>query len=1023
MLAVAAPTAGPRAAAGEDELPRLGLMLDPPRAMALPPTTGAGVVRLEARWDEVERVPGAFDWTALAPAVDAAADAGFRVCLALTGSHPHYLPEGGGPSPLVGGSLEAWLEFVRAASRTFAGRVTAFELGEGRPGGSAEEADVAALVLKQSTLAARAELGARGASAKLLSGALPVGALEWQRALWARDVAAYIDGIPLVLDVAADLETGAQRVNAFLIESLAHPPAPELWAVVQGGDRWDAAALAVAALGASAAVALYAPATDEELRFGIGLEETLATGFGPVGLGAVRLAYDAGPSPAGARVFGRFFNEHDFTTLIAYDAPPGRAGGAGADEVGLVVEGTTIGAARVLDPVTGATGLVRGDAVPGGRAFRVGSAPGPRLASFARPAPPPGLDLPPEELAVSTTRGLTAEEIIARHQERQRAQDDRLERWLARGRIDLHFKLAQGSSTIDVSIDSNYFWERGGELEWEQTTYYINGNRVGWKNIPELPLIQPEKVVTLPLDLTLDKTYSYRLAGEEEVSGRPAYVIAFEPAAADATRSLYRGRVWIDRENFARVRASVIQNNLSAPVLSNEETDRFGPHVGPDGETYWMFDRIEGQQVWNAAGRTFVVMREVTFDEIEINPVRASFEERRSRAYASKNQMLRDTDQGFRYLEQQPDGGRSVKQTTDTSQLFAAAGAFKDNSQDSVVPLAGVNYFNYDLWRKGIQLNALFAGVFGTVTASKPSLGGSRFDLTSDLTLSAIAFEDKVFEGEDEVEAESIETKSQHLTLRLGRPLGSFFKLNLIGGLAVRDYSHSDDGDDALDDFNATLPPEGPLESVLPQDHLETSGTVELEFNRRGYNVTGAYSRAARSDWEAFGLRSPTLGFGELEQGVFVPGSEPLHDSFSRWHLSTTKEWFLPHFQKLRAAVDLLDGADLDRFSRYQFSFFGDDRLNGFSGSGVRFDQGAIARLGYAFNLFEVIRFDLSVESAEVDDEAGEDGQSFTGAGLSANVVGPWKTVINLNYGYALSSDIPDLEGEQEFLLLVFKLF
>ena len=58
----------------------------------------------------------------------------------------------------------------------------------------------------------------------------------------------------------------------------------------------------------------------------------------------------------------------------------------------------------------------------------------------------------------------------------------------------------------------------------------------------------------------------------------------------------------------------------------------------------------------------------------------------------------------------------------------------------------------------------------------------------------------------------------------------------------------------------------------------------------------------------------------------------------------------------MRAEINYLDGSDLDRFSRYEFSFFGDDRLNGFSGSGVRFDQGWIARAGYAFNLFEVIR-------------------------------------------------------------------
>jgi hypothetical protein len=96
--------------------------------------------------------------------------------------------------------------------------------------------------------------------------------------------------------------------------------------------------------------------------------------------------------------------------------------------------------------------------------------------------------------------------------------------------------------------------------------------------------------------------------------------------------------------------------------------------------------------------------------------------------------------------------------------------------------------------------------------------------------------------------------------------------------------------------------------------------------------------------------------------------------------------------------------------------------LNGFSGTGVRFDDGWIARAGYSFNLFEAIRFDAGLENAWVREREAE-RQSFTGIGLGANVVGPWKTVISLSYGYALASDIPDLEGEQEFVLFVFKLF
>jgi hypothetical protein len=97
---------------------------------------------------------------------------------------------------------------------------------------------------------------------------------------------------------------------------------------------------------------------------------------------------------------------------------------------------------------------------------------------------------------------------------------------------------------------------------------------IPWKKIPELPLIQPEKVVTLPLDLTFDKSYDYQLAGEDELAGRPAYVVAFEPTKELAGKSLYRGRVWIDRETFGLLRFGP-QTHLEAPILQNEETDLY----------------------------------------------------------------------------------------------------------------------------------------------------------------------------------------------------------------------------------------------------------------------------------------------------------------------------------------------------------------------------------------------------------------------------------------------------------------
>jgi hypothetical protein len=636
------------------------------------------------------------------------------------------------------------------------------------------------------------------------------------------------------------------------------------------------------------------------------------------------------------------------------------------------------------------------------------------VLSFRRARLPEGQQLPTEQLQVESTRGLTAEEIIARYQAVQKVQDDRLDRWKAPARVSFHFKVAQAGTAVDIAIDSNYFWDRGHEIEWEQATYYVNGNKVTWKNIPELPLIQPEKVVTLPLDLTLDKTYRYRLRGEDTVDGRPAYVLEFDPGDAGARKNLYRGRVWVDRRTFVRLKASLIETNLEPPVISNEEIDVYKPVTGPDGETYWMLSRIDGQQLWTVGGRNFVVNREVDFASFEINPAKQAFEEARKSAYASKNLMLRDTDKGFRYLERQADGTRTVKENLVTHKWFAAAGAFKDSSRSSPVPLAGVNYLNYDLFHKNIQFNVLFAGVLTFVNMTDPALFGKRMDLTGEAVGIAIKGEDKVYQADTEIVTQRIDARTQYAALRFGIPAGSFVKFTLIGSFYYRQFFENSDAQKALaaqNTANGTL-----WTFVLPRDHSVAEGTFQAEFNRRGYGLTVSGTRSHRSSWEGWGLR-------DIATGAFVD-PEPVSSSFTQWDFTATKEWFLPKFQKVRAEVNYMDGRDLDRFSRYSFGLFGEEDLEGFSGTGVRYDRGFIGRTGYSFNLFEAIRFGLTVARARVLDERSIVGyRNFTGAGLSANVIGPWQTVIAASYGRAMQSDIPELTGKQEFLITVLKLF
>jgi hypothetical protein len=880
--------------------------------------------------------------------------------------------------------------------------------------------DAYAFALKTASLAARAEAKAAGVPLAIAQGAIGPAGVPWQERLWASDAAPYVDVLPLLTGPDDDV---ARVVSDLLAASALHPPAATLQVVTTGGPApFDAEGAAIRALAAGAGKAFCeipadGPERDAAVRSAAGLATRLRDGYAPAPGGTLEIRTPEGGTLEGAAVLGRFLRAQDFSTLVVYRAPPS---GAGETQARLLLDTIDVRAPAVVDLAANASYPTGPAAVPGEtrRALRLLLSEAPLAVEWQRVSPNvPGLEFAPEDVEVQSSRGLTAEEIIARHQEVQKIQDDRLLRWTAQGRDDLHLKLAQGGTSLDISIESVYYGRQGAELEWEQLRYFVNGNRITWKRIPEIPLLQPEKVVTLPLDLTFDKTYTYRLVGEEAVGGRPAYVLAFEPAATAAGKSLYRGRVFIDRERFVKLRVSAVQTHLEAPVISNDETSTFVPVVGPDGFTYWMAGRVDGQQLWTAAGRNFIIRRETHFDGFELNPTEESFNQKLQSAYASTNRMLRDTEHGLRYLEPDEQGGRRVKENQDTSQLFAAAGALKDNALDAITPLAGVNWFDYDLFGRDIQVNVFFAGVYAYLNLTDPSIAGSRVDLGVEASLLALKLDDRLYLGGEEDETQRVRRRTQWLTGRVGHPLGSFGKVSLIGDLAWNRYDDSSDANEALAAQNAANGTS--LAFALPSDHQLLMGTLQLEFNRRGYSVTATGALAHRSAWEPWGLFDTTTG-------TFVDDAfDPDQQDYRTWGLTAFKEWYLPKFQKIKLELGYLGGSNLDRFSEYQFtSFIGGPSLPGFSGSGVRFDEGGIGRLGWAFNLANAIRFDVEVGQAYVRDRfGGQPFQDHTGAGLSFNVVGPWTTIWQGSYGRAILSDIPELEGQQEFRVLVLKLF
>jgi hypothetical protein len=585
-----------------------------------------------------------------------------------------------------------------------------------------------------------------------------------------------------------------------------------------------------------------------------------------------------------------------------------------------------------------------------------------------------------EEVTIAGERQIPVEEILRRLQAFEDAQERKLHTYQAKRDTSLRF-VAGGSQSIDVTFSGAVFYEKEKGFDWAWESLFFNGVRWRGKEIPEIPLVQPEKAAVMPTEITFGRTYRYRLRGRETVDGRDCWVIDFAPADGDAAavQKLWQGTVWVDTEVYARVRTRALQLGLEGEVLSNEETlfyrpiDASGQPAAWGAEAFVLPLRTTGQQILSVLNTATVVEREVRLDAVRINA--SDFAAARDAVAASEVTMVRDTDQGLRYLVKDDSGQRVVKEGFDTSKVFGLAGTFWDDANDFPIPLLGINYFDLDFRGTGSQANLFFGGAIAIGSLATPSLFGSRFDAGLDVFALAIKTADQQYRDGEEIEAEEIETRPARVTFNLGHPLGKFAKLDLDLGLEYRSFHRADDTDPSF---------------VLPDATLTQSASLGVTFARQGYQLSASGSWAKRGDWDFWGL----------------PGNQefdPAQEDYLKWELVAAKNWYLPNFQKIGVELDYLGGEDLDRFSKYEFGFFGSTRVKGVSGSAVRAEEAWLAHVEYGFEVGQLFRLNASLDGALVTDEAsGFDQEPLVGIGLGGTVMGPWETIVNFDVGTPL---------------------
>ncbi|MDQ6801952.1 MAG: hypothetical protein M3041_14080 [Acidobacteriota bacterium] len=588
-----------------------------------------------------------------------------------------------------------------------------------------------------------------------------------------------------------------------------------------------------------------------------------------------------------------------------------------------------------------------------------------------------------EAISVATQRGITVEEIIRNHQAYKTYQESIQPRYIARDATKLRFTL-EGGEAIEATISGDFFSDPHSASDWVWQDFYINGVRWKYGRIPELPLIQPEKVAQLPLDIHLTNEYRYQLVRETDLNGYHTYEVRFEPPpnAAEGL-PLYRGTVWIDSKTWSRIRITMVQLNLTGEVLSNEERVDFQPFARATHEPLiaadvaktdareiaWLPLEVSAQQVVSAAGRANVVLRQTTFSDFRLEP--SDYEQRHQMASASDSRIVRETQQGMRYIEKNAAGERVVKEGFDTSRTFMVGGIHHDSGlQFPVLPLGGIDYFNFDWDKRGIQTNVFFAGVVLTANATNPNVANTRTNIGADFFGIAVATSNAMYRFGLEQKGEAVKQLPTHLSFRAGHPFLNFGKIDVSLGLSHTTFMRDQD----------TAP-----SFAVPSDTFEISPGIDGSYSRWGYTLGAFYDYNKRTTWKPWGILSE-----------FNPNQK----TYSDFGGEISKSFYLPKFQRLGIEVNYLDGTHLDRFSEYELGFFGSRRIHGIRSGSVRAEKAILGHLSYGFVLSDQLRMEAFYDHGLIDDHlAGYHRELFQGVGIGGQTVGPYGTLLRLDIG------------------------
>jgi hypothetical protein len=601
---------------------------------------------------------------------------------------------------------------------------------------------------------------------------------------------------------------------------------------------------------------------------------------------------------------------------------------------------------------------------------------------------------------------LRVEEIIARWQQNREAQKQKLENYRASSFMSLHFESTNLGPGFDVSMQLEQFFSRDGQMELAQKEFYINGVKFGKNHEFPLPQIEPEKVLTQPLELKLNERYDYKLLGTEPVNGALCYVVGVEPKVRD--EALYSGKIWIDGTTFREVKQYLSQRGVKSNVLVNVETQNFELVRDGKGNQFNLLRSVSAQQLLNAAGRDFVLQRTVQFSDYVINA--PQFSATLAAEHSSDDPMFRDTDQGLRSL-QKKDGERVLVDQSVKRIKALVAGAMYGGTFNFPVPFLGISKVDFDFHHTGAQLSTFFAGPILVSDLSKQFR--PKFRMALDLSLNGLPGENRIYGNNTELLQGEVWTWEQNVGVRASWQATTHVSVTASTYFAYDNFLRTSNADEIYE---------------LPRNGLNILPGVEIKYNRKGYVFDAQGTRGERIDWRPFGCTS----LAQPPSGCGLPSSNPPpqnallvqrpQNAFTLYNADLNKDYYIGKFTKGGWDLSYWGGDQLDRFSRYFPSFLAAPRLHGIPPGTDSFDAIAAANVHYGFNVLDLFKVDgmYAYARARNLDESLR-FRKFDGLEVNFNTPGPWNTLIQGTVSYALDGNIPRYNSRWATYILIFK--